>query len=701
MKEFNKWLAVKKLKFLNSRFWGIGKIDSELTNRTKSVGFGIPEGGGTSSGLDYFNIHYYERSLFVKKLISILLCSLVFGISAFAYELPNAFWKPNEQYVEALNTSNYYGIIEHGKKLLDVVAGEPENQQILEIKLSRAEQVGLAYETLGDYQTAAQYFSMCNEYAKKSGSKEVEITTAKRVLHYRNDIRIYKESKSPVLSFNAKLEPDKGVFFGLTSDSPVKDSVSGRSAILLHDTFGNTDTSWMEKILQEAKANGQVVDFAWNVQGEGSEIATVSSQQGYITDVLKLIEKYNSVPVYIRFASEVNVWGNRPNPEQYKEAFRTVSRLAKQHTTNTAIVWSVNEVSAWGVDMNDYYPGDEYVDWVGASLYLKKYFQGSNTVSKLDEVLFNTGKNADPVKALDEIITKYGNRKPIMIGETGVSHNIRTLGENDTAWAKLYLSKLTQYVPMVYPQVKMICYFDKVIPSEHSDYALSTNPELLAKFKTLVTAPHFIQNGRQNEAVSYTELGYDYINVSANDSLYTYAHIYNYENPAVSYYIDGVLMGTVYELPYKFTGLNKISEGNHTLTVKVEAGGTVLSEKTVMISVSKEISIIINGQKVDSDTSPVIVGGRTLVPIRVIANGLGAEVQWVAETREVIIKKGSDTLKLQIDNSVMTKNNEPKTLDVAPSILNGRTMVPIRAVGEAFETQVSWDGVNRHVIISK
>lgn len=637
----------------------------------------------------------------MKKFIAILFSTLLFGINAFAYQLPNAFWKVNDEYVAALNSKNYYGIIGNGTKILDLLVSEPENQQVLEIKGSRAEQVGLAYETLGDYTQAAKYFSLCNEYAKKLDWKDVQKVSSKKVLHYENDVRIFKESQAPVLSYNAKLEPKMGVLYGLTSDSQSKDGVLGRSCILVYQAFGDNETSWLEKTLQEAKNNGQAVNLAWNVQGEGAQIGTVASQQGHIINVLKLIEKYNSVPVYIRFASEMNVWGNLADPGQYKEAFRTVSRLAKQYTTNTAMVWSVNEVSGWNTEMNDYYPGDEYVDWVGTSLYLKKYFQGRNDVSKIDEVVFNTGKNADPVKALDEVITKYGNRKPIMISESGASHTIRTLGETDIAWAKLYLSKLYHYVPMVYPQVKMICHFDKVIPSEHSDYALSSNYDLLSKYKSLVTAPHFIQKGKKDEASAYTQLGYDYINVLSTDSLYTYAHTYNYENPTVSYYIDGALVSTLYELPYKFTGLESVSEGNHNLTVKVEANGQVVAEKSVMISVSREISILINGQKVKSDTSPVIVGGRTLVPIRVVANGLGADVEWVASSREVIIKRGDDTLKLQIDNPVMTKNGEAKALDVAPSILNGRTMVPIRAVGEAFDAKVDWDGVKRNVIINQ
>ena len=69
------------------------------------------------------------------------------------------------------------------------------------------------------------------------------------------------------------------------------------------------------------------------------------------------------------------------------------------------MVWSPNQVSNWDIDIDDYYPGDEYVDWVGISLYAQKYFYGTN--SEDGELFFRTGKNSDPVIAVKDIVEKY------------------------------------------------------------------------------------------------------------------------------------------------------------------------------------------------------------------------------------------------------------------------------------------------------
>ena len=127
----------------------------------------------------------------------------------------------------------------------------------------------------------------------------------------------------------------------------------------------------------------------------------------------------------------MNIWGTRADPEGFKAAFRHVANLSRQYTTNTAMVWSINKVSSWDIEMNDYYPGDEYVDWVGVSCYSGKYFLGRNDwpeKEKFNEVVFQTGDNADPVRGMREVITKYGGRKPIMLAESGASHTIQSLG---------------------------------------------------------------------------------------------------------------------------------------------------------------------------------------------------------------------------------------------------------------------------------
>ena len=112
------------------------------------------------------------------------------------------------------------------------------------------------------------------------------------------------------------------------------------------------------------------------------------------------------------------------------------------------------------------------------------------------------------------------------------------------------------------------------------------------------------------------------------------------------------------------------------------------------------INIIINGQKQQYDQMPVIVNGRTLVPLRGIFEALGAVVSWDDSTKTIIGVKATKSIVLQIDNQFASINNEATTLDVAPSILNSRTMVPVRFVSEALGAEVAWDGDTKTVTIT-
>ena len=95
----------------------------------------------------------------------------------------------------------------------------------------------------------------------------------------------------------------------------------------------------------------------------------------------------------------------------------------------------------------------------------------------------------------------------------------------------------------------------------------------------------------------------------------------------------------------------------------------------------------------------MIVNDRVLVPMRAVFEALGCGVEWNGETKTVTASNGDDTIILKIDDDTMLKNDEKITLD-APAELDGDfTMVPLRAVSEALDRAVSWDGETRTVTI--
>lgn len=112
------------------------------------------------------------------------------------------------------------------------------------------------------------------------------------------------------------------------------------------------------------------------------------------------------------------------------------------------------------------------------------------------------------------------------------------------------------------------------------------------------------------------------------------------------------------------------------------------------------ITVIIDGQQQTYDVNPIIVSGRTLVPMRGIFEALGAELEWDSENRIANATKEDMNISVKIDSYFATINNQAIKLDVQPIIENGRTMVPLRFISEAFGADVSWIPETRTVSIA-
>ncbi len=103
------------------------------------------------------------------------------------------------------------------------------------------------------------------------------------------------------------------------------------------------------------------------------------------------------------------------------------------------------------------------------------------------------------------------------------------------------------------------------------------------------------------------------------------------------------------------------------------------------------VTVLVNGAKISMDVLPVIEDGRTLVPVRAIGEALGATVGWEQASRKVTIQNGNDTILLYIDSANASVSGVSKQLDVPARIIGGRTLIPLRFVSENFGATVSWE----------
>lgn len=112
----------------------------------------------------------------------------------------------------------------------------------------------------------------------------------------------------------------------------------------------------------------------------------------------------------------------------------------------------------------------------------------------------------------------------------------------------------------------------------------------------------------------------------------------------------------------------------------------------------KEVPVLMNGQAFISDVPSFIYVDRTLVPVRFVAEKLGAEVKWDQNTKTATVIQSDKEIKMTIDSTSVTVNNQVRNLDKnsIPKLVtfannDARTMVPVRFVSEVLGYEVGWD----------
>ena len=115
----------------------------------------------------------------------------------------------------------------------------------------------------------------------------------------------------------------------------------------------------------------------------------------------------------------------------------------------------------------------------------------------------------------------------------------------------------------------------------------------------------------------------------------------------------------------------------------------------------ENISVYVNGEKLDFDVAPRTVNDRTMVPMRRVFEALGAEVIWNGDHGIITAVKGATKLHLTVGSDVMMKNLVPIKLDAGAMLLDERTLVPVRAVSEAFGCTVEWNEETSSVLINQ
>lgn len=111
------------------------------------------------------------------------------------------------------------------------------------------------------------------------------------------------------------------------------------------------------------------------------------------------------------------------------------------------------------------------------------------------------------------------------------------------------------------------------------------------------------------------------------------------------------------------------------------------------------VTLEIDGKIITSDVPPLILQGRTMIPARAVFESMGATVLWDNDARLVEVILGTSNVKLSIDNNIAFVNGAQKTMEIPAMIIEDRTLIPVRFVAESLACSVEWDDPSRTVKI--
>ncbi len=228
------------------------------------------------------------------------------------------------------------------------------------------------------------------------------------------------------------------------------------------------------------KAAGAMPHIAW----EPNDGLNAVRDDAYLQGWAQACAHYGG-PVLLRFASEMNGdWeAYSGNPDLYIQKWRLVHDVIHPVAPNVILVWCPFATPKSTIPL--YYPGDEYVDWVGVNVYSVVYHEG------------NVNKRAveNAVQHLEFIYNLYAVRKPIAVCEYAATHFCQAAAKETVDFAIREMKRVYESIATRFPRVRMINWFSVDTVNEglaHNDYSLTGNAKILETYRSLVAAGDFL-----------------------------------------------------------------------------------------------------------------------------------------------------------------------------------------------------------------
>ncbi|MEC0092153.1 Ig-like domain-containing protein [Paenibacillus macquariensis] len=252
------------------------------------------------------------------------------------------------------------------------------------------------------------------------------------------------------------------------------------------------------------------------------------------------------------------------------------------------MVWSPSASPKQTID--DYYPGDNYVDWVGLSMYSVKFFNGDKK---------QPADYVNPLDLLDYVYEQYADRKPIMISEYAATHFSKAGNEDTTQFAITKMNMLYNGIKLKYPRVKAVHWFSlNTLEDSHSEarklnnFSLTENMKIREAYRKMVSDPYFlssVQTDNTNSKLAYRI--YEYKNQVIRDNVTAtfWAKTYDPKIQKVVVSLDGKQIPDLKQYPFEVSlNTSKLTTGSHQLKAVVyDSKNRVAISKTFVIKTGK------------------------------------------------------------------------------------------------------------------
>ncbi len=190
-------------------------------------------------------------------------------------------------------------------------------------------------------------------------------------------------------------------------------------------------------------------------------------------------------PILLRYASEMNgTWqAYSGDPNKYIAKWRLVYRLMHQVAPNVIMIWCPFAVPR--ATIPSYYPGDEYVDWVGVNIYAVLYNNGNPNEPNRD----------DQLDQLRYVYNLYADRKPIALCEYAATHFCRAVNRKTSDFAVEKMRRMYEAIKQEFPNVVLVSWFSVDAATTglaHNEYALSSDPQVLKAYRQIIADDYWL-----------------------------------------------------------------------------------------------------------------------------------------------------------------------------------------------------------------